>query len=116
MLYASDSKAAKTDDAGAQKRGSVQIVESLGKRKYEIRTGGGILSIAAVHGIAGEGGRIAKVLKTVLAIPTLPVNAADPGNTNTGPNRKLRGGPLHDFAHNLMTRNYFFIARWKFTF
>src|ERR1700674_1106904 len=105
MLYASDSKAAKTDDAGAQKRGSVQIGESLGKRKYEIRTGGGILSRAAVAGIAAAGGRSAKDLKPVLVITALPVIAADPGNTNTGPNRKLRVGPLHDFAHNLMTRN-----------
>src|SRR5271166_1613548 len=113
MLYACDPKTAKTDDAGAQKRRGMQIVERLGKGKYEINTGGGIFGIASVHGVSSEGGGIAKVFHAMPAIPAVPVNAADPGNTNACPNRKLRGGPLDDVAHNLMTRNYSLAARWE---
>ena len=85
MLHASYAETAKTNDAGAQKRGSVQIVQPAGQRKNKISPGNRILRIPAVHGVAGESGRVAKVLQAVPAIPARPIDAADPGNPNPGP-------------------------------
>jgi hypothetical protein len=83
----------------------MQIIEGCGKWKYEITAGQCIFGIPAVDRISSEGGRIAKVLETPLAIPTLSVRASDPGNTYTRAHRKLIGSSVHDFADNLMTRN-----------
>jgi hypothetical protein len=98
-------KTTKTDDASAQKRSSMQIIQSCGKREYEVSTRDCIFSISSVNGVAGEGRGVAKVFKTVPAIPALPIDATDPGNSNARTQGKLRRLSLDDLTHDLMTRS-----------
>src|SRR5713226_5326779 len=108
MLHSCYPKTAKTDDAGTQKGGGVQIIQCGGKGKDKIRPGECILGISAVDGVAGESSRITEIFKAVLAIPALPINAANPGNPNAGAQRKTGRSALDDFTNDLVTRNQFF--------
>jgi hypothetical protein len=56
MLDARHTKAAKADNAGAQQRGGMQIVQLIGKRKSEIGANDCVLSVAAIHRVTGKRG------------------------------------------------------------
>jgi len=94
----------------------MQIIQRVGKGKYKVGPGKCILGISTVYGVAGEGGRIAQVFQAVLTIPALPINAANPGNTNAGAQRKAGRSAFDDFTNDLMTRNQFFTELWKLAF
>jgi len=113
VLHSRYPETAKPNDAGTQKRGGVQIVQRGGKRKYKVSPGKCILGVSTVHGVAREGGRIAKVFQAVLTIPALPINAAYPGNPYSGAQRKNWRSAFGDFANDLVARNQFFTKLWK---
>jgi hypothetical protein len=77
-FHAGHAKAAKTDDAGAQQRGSMQVVQRRGQGKDEIRSRDREFRVSAVHLIAGEGRCVAEVFKVVSAVPANPVCTSDP--------------------------------------
>src|SRR6267143_5484817 len=64
VLDTGDTKAAKANDACAQERGSVQIVQFIGKRKSEIGANDCVFSITAVDRITGKRGCVTKILQT----------------------------------------------------
>src|SRR5437588_6341638 len=105
MRHAGDAKAAKTDDARAQPRGGVQIVERGGQRKNEIGAGDGKLGVATRDGVSGESREIAQVFIAAPAIPASAVGASEPRDAHAGAGRKLGGGSAHDLADNLMAGN-----------
>src|SRR5579872_1513675 len=68
LLRPSDAQAAKADNAGAQQRRCMKVIELCGQWKDEIRARRGILGITTVHVVAGEGRRIAEVLHRVTTV------------------------------------------------
>src|ERR1019366_7769017 len=96
-------KTAETDDAGAEERRCVKIVESCRKRDHEIAAGECVFGVAAVDCVAGEGGRVAQVLATLEAIPAGSVRAADPGDAHASAGRKRRRGSVCDLTGDLVT-------------
>ena len=82
-LHARHPEAAKSDDAGAKQRRRVQIVQRIRQRKHEIGAGDGVLGIAAVDAVAGEGRSVAEVLHPAAAVRAGPIRAADPGDADT---------------------------------
>ena len=83
----------------------MQIIESGRKRKHEIGAGHRIFRITSIHRVTGERRRIANIFKPVLAIPTRPVNAAQPGNPHPRAERDLRQISFNDLTDNLMAGN-----------
>jgi hypothetical protein len=116
VLNSRHSETAKTDDAGAQKRCSMQVIQRVGKGKHKASLGHSIIGISAVHGVTGESGRIAEVFSAVLAIPARPVNPANPGNSNPRPQGGSRRRAFYDLTYDLMARNQLFPAGWKLAF
>jgi hypothetical protein len=100
-----DPKATETDDAGAQEWRRLKIIESCGEREDEIRAREGEFRIAAIDGVAREGGGVAKVLVTSAAIRAGPIGAAKPRDTNSNADRKLGHRSACDLTHDLVTRN-----------
>jgi hypothetical protein len=89
----------------------VQIIERRGKRKDKVGARQGILGVASTHCVPGECGRVAKVLETSLAIPTVAVGAADPADAYARVSREILRGSIHHNADNLMARDKSFTMR-----
>src|ERR1039458_5280743 len=83
----------------------MQVVEPRRKWKDEIGPSEHIFRITTVDRIAGEDGRIAKVLHASAAIPASAVGAANPRNSYASAGRKVRSGAFHDVADDLMSGN-----------
>ena len=96
-LDAGHAQAAESDDAGAQQRRGFEIIESRGQRNREVRARHGILGVAAVHGVSGEGGRIAQVFFAAAAVLAGSVDPGHPCNAESCalglPLRRRSGGP-----------------------
>ena len=101
-LNPSNPQAAKADDAGAQERRCVKIIQLRRKSVNEIAARRGILRIAAVHGVSGEDGRITKIFESATAIWAGSVYTADPGNTDARTERQLGGSTVDNIPHNLV--------------
>jgi hypothetical protein len=56
VLDSGHAKAAKTNNARAQQRSGVEIIERTGKRKSKIGSHDGILRVSAIHGITSKSG------------------------------------------------------------
>jgi hypothetical protein len=119
-LDAGHTQAAKTNNARAQQRGSVQIVELIGKRKSEIGANGRIFRVPAVRAIPSKGGRIAEILQAKLTIPARAVDSANPGNAHPCADSEFLGSAgrmsAYYFADNLMSRDYSRATGWQFAF
>jgi hypothetical protein len=94
----------------------MQIIERRGERIYEIGAGQRILGVASIHGVPGECGRVAEILETTLAIPAVPVGAADPGDTYARAGRELRRGSINHDTDDLMAGNESFTTWPQFAF
>jgi hypothetical protein len=115
-LHARHPKAAIADNARAQQRSGMQIVERGGQREYEIRTGERVFRVTSVDAVSGKGRRVAKVFQTVPAIPAASIHAAHPGDPHAGAHRQLRGGAARDFSHDLMARDERLTQRRQLSF
>src|SRR6185437_9699291 len=80
---AGHAQAAEADNAGAEQRRGVNIVEACGQRENEIPARECVFGVAAVDGVAGKRGRIAKIFLTSAAIRAGAVDSADPGDTHS---------------------------------
>jgi hypothetical protein len=114
-------KAAKSNNACAQQRGGMQIVELMRKRKTKIGTNDRVFGIAAVHRIPGKCWGIAEIFQADVTIPARAVGASHPGNPDTCAYRKFFGGSgagssRYDFADNLMPGDYSGATRWQVAF
>src|SRR5579859_7823243 len=115
MFYLGYTEAAKPNNACAQQRGCLQIIKPLLQRKRKIGTRDCIFSIAAVHAVAGESRRIAKVFPAMLAIPAASIHAANPRDANASARRKPGCTGVRNLSNNLVARNDFFAALRQFT-
>src|SRR5215472_41154 len=104
-LDARYSQAPKANDTGAKQRRSVQIVESIRKRKDEVAAGKSNFSVSARHRIASERWRVAQILHALLAIETGAVGSANPGHAYARAQRKVGSRAVDDFSHDLMSWN-----------
>src|ERR1044071_473577 len=71
-LNRGNAQASKADDAGAQKRRSLQIGEAIWDGINKILVGQRVLGKAAIHGIAGKGGIVTKIFSAALAVKAQP--------------------------------------------
>jgi hypothetical protein len=71
-------ESAEADDAGAEEWGDVGVVEGVGEREDEVGAFEGVLGLASVDGVAGEGGVVAEVFFVVSAEAAGAVGASDP--------------------------------------
>ena len=101
-FHAGYSQAAKADDAGAQERRSVQVIELWRERIDEIAARHGKLRIAAVDGVSGENRRVTKIFEVATAVGTLSIDSADPRDTYARSCRQLGGGSINDVAYDLV--------------
>src|SRR5579864_136135 len=105
---------AKADNAGAEQRRRMKVIQLWGNRKTKICAGKRVFGIAAVNGVAGECGKVTQVFHVAPAVSAGAVDAADPGNTN--PAAFLYSFSCDNFTHNLVSGNNARMARRKFTF
>jgi len=105
MFNAGNTQAAKTNDARAEQRGDMHVIQTGRQRKSEVRARQGIFGIASIYGISSEGRPITEILQSVTAVPAIAIYATHPGNTGSGSQRQLRGRTLNHLSDNLMARN-----------
>ncbi len=113
-LDSGDAQAAKADDARAQQWRGVKVIKLGRQRIDEVAARDGILRVAAVDGVSGEGGRVAEVLEAAAAIGTSAVDAAHPGNADAAAERKFWPGAVFDGADDLMAGYERLLARRQF--
>jgi hypothetical protein len=141
---AGDTKRAEADDAGAQQRRGVEVVELRGNRKTKVGAGKGVAGVPSVHGVTSEGGEVAQVFHIAAAVKAGAVGAAQPRNPDAGafcgrtdgesrlsrvgdgtlvgqecPTHTIRGRfkvASDDFADDLVSGDETWIARREFTF
>jgi hypothetical protein len=94
----------------------LQVIEGGREGEDEIRSRERILGEAAIDRVSSECGRVAKIFQVFLTVPAGPIDSTDPGHAYAGPNGELFRGPINDLAHDLMTWDEVFAARWQFTF
>jgi hypothetical protein len=94
----------------------MKIVESGRKRENEVVPGKCVLSVAAVDRVSSEGRCIAEIFGAVGAIPAVAVDAADPGDSDPGADRRGRRGSLDNFADDLVAGDHGLPARRQFSF
>jgi len=110
VLDSGYTKAAKTNNARAQQRRSMEIVELKGKRKSKVGTNDCVLSVAAIYRITGKRWGIAEILHTEVTIPASAVGSSHPGNAYTRADRRVlhgsgAGSSRYDIADDLMSGN-----------
>src|SRR6202035_608572 len=80
-FHAGHSQAAKADDAGAQERRGMQVVELWGERIDKIAARHSILRITAVNRVSGENRRITEIFQAAATVGTISIDSADPRDT-----------------------------------
>ena len=76
----------------------------------------GELGVASIDRVSGEGWMIAEVFHVVLAIPAIAVDAAHPGDADSGAERKIFCGSGDNFADDLMSGNQARAQSWEIAF
>jgi hypothetical protein len=80
----------------------MHVIQPGRQRKGEVRAHEGILGIASIYRIAGEGRVIAEILHSMTAVPALAIHAAHPGNTDSRSQRQLRCLAVNHLSDDLM--------------
>src|SRR5271166_1961000 len=83
----------------------MQIIERIRKGKDKVAPGEGAFGIAPRYRITSKRGRVAKILKTFLAVTACAVCSAKPANTYARAKRNVRRGAADNLAHDLVARN-----------
>jgi hypothetical protein len=109
-------KTAKTDDTGAEERRRAKIIESCRKWNNEIAARAGEFGVAAVDGVASEGGRVTEILMTLEAIPAGSIGAADPGDAHPGTHGKCGRGSACNLTDDLVAGNQWLEPGRQFAF
>jgi hypothetical protein len=104
-LDSRNSQAAKADDTGAQQRSNVCVIQARRQPKYEVCACENILGVATIHHITGENRLVAEILKAVMAVPAIAIDAAHPGNADARSHWQLWGRAFNYFSHDLMAGN-----------
>jgi hypothetical protein len=104
-LRARYAEAAEADDAGAEKRSDVGVVEGVGQWVDKVGADDGVLGVASVDGVAGEGGVVAEVFFLAEAEGAGAVGAADPGDADTGVCGEFGSGAFKYLAYDLVAED-----------
>jgi hypothetical protein len=104
-LGAGDAQTAEADDAGAEERGDVGVVEGVGEGEDEIGADEGVFGVASVDGVAGEGGVVAEVFFVAETEGAGAVGATDPRDAYAGACGEFGGCAFDDFADDLVTED-----------
>jgi len=115
-LCVGDAEAAEADDSGAEERCYVGVVEGVGERVHEVGADEGVFGVAAVDGVAGEGGVVAEILFVVSAEAAGAVGAADPGDADASVWGEFGGGAFDDFADDLVAEGEGLVDEGKVAF
>ena len=83
LIHVGDAQTAESDDAGAQQRSNVDVIEAGRQWNREISPNRGVFGVTAIDGVAGESGPIAEIFHAVTAIPAPAVHTTHPGNADT---------------------------------
>src|SRR5215471_612783 len=94
----------------------MQIVERLRKRKHKVAAGECIFPISTSDGVAGEGRRVAKILKTFLTIRTGAICAAKPRHAHSRAQRNIWRTTLNNLSYDLMAGNDPHLLRRQLSF
>src|ERR1700723_1256128 len=116
LVHIGNAQASKSNNAGTQQRGDVDVIEAGRQGHGEVRAHRGVLSIAAVYGVAGEGRLVAQVFQAVAAIPATVVHPTHPGNSAAGFQGQFRGGAVNDFPNDLVAGDQVGLQRRKIAF
>jgi hypothetical protein len=115
-FHPSHSQTAKANNAGAQQRRGVQIIQFEREGIDKIAARGRVFCITAIDGISGEDWRVAKILESAAAIGTIAIDTAHPGNTDARSERQLSGRSVHNITHDLVAWNELPLARRQLAF
>jgi hypothetical protein len=116
LLHSSYAQTAKADDARAEQRCRVQIVERGRQRVYKIGAGQGVFRVTSSNGISRKRWRIAEILEAAPAILTRAIRPAEPGNSDPRILRNIFRTAEYNRADNLMTGNHPRLFRRQFAF
>src|SRR5208283_713761 len=108
-------QAAEADDAGAQQRRRVQVIQFLRQLEDKIAARRGKLRVTAIDGVAGEHRLIAKIFFSTPAIRTGSIHPADPGNADSRTDRQVCSCSLHDIADYLVAGDERVLSRRQFS-
>jgi len=103
---AGHAQAAEADDSGAEEWGGMDVIQVCGQWEDEIVVRLGVLGVAAVDGVAGEGGGVAEIFLTSLAVGADAIGAADPGDADAGAERQFWRCAIDDVAYDLVARDH----------
>jgi len=115
-LSTGDAQAAEADDAGAEQRCDVGVVEPGRKGEGEVRAHEGVLGVAAVDGVAGEDGVVAEVFLVAAAEEAGAVGATDPRDSDAHAEGPVGGCALDDFTDDLVAEGEGFVDEGKIAF
>jgi hypothetical protein len=104
-LGAGDAQAAEADDAGAEEWSYVGVIERGGEGVGEVGANEGVLRVAAVDGVAGEGEVVAEVFFAATAEGAGAIGAGDPRDADTHADGAIGGDAVDDFADDLVAED-----------
>ena len=81
------------DQACAEQRGGVDVVDARWQREAEALVGDGVLGVTAIDLVAREAGVVAKVLAPFAAVAAVPAGVTQPGNADPRARWRVRAGP-----------------------
>lgn len=100
---AGDTQTAKADDARAEERSRMEVVEFRGKLKNKVAARLGILGVTSVDGVSRKDPGVAKIFELAAAVGANPVYAADPGNSDAGAERQVGRSTADNVSDDLVT-------------
>jgi hypothetical protein len=112
ILHVRNAQTSKANNARAQKRSSLPIIEASRKWKDKICPSQRILRVPAGNAVACEGWGVAQILEPSAAVGTLAVDPADPGDAHSRAMWQIDGFTPYDSAHDLMSRNDIGASNW----
>jgi hypothetical protein len=83
----------------------VGVVECGGEGEGEVGADERVFGVAAVDGVAGEGGIVAEIFFVAKAEGAGAVRAADPGDADAHALRTVGRGAFDDFAYDLVAED-----------
>ncbi len=101
----------------AQRSGATWVLSSVGGQgEDEVGADEGVFGVAAVDGVAGEGGVVAEVFFVAEAEGAGAVGAADPGDADAGACGEFGGCAFDDFADDLVAEDEGLVDEWEVAF
>src|SRR5579872_1028092 len=102
-LGSGHAQAAKSDDASAEQRRGLLVVDFVRKRKNEIGPSDSEFSIAAIDRVASKGRFVTQIFLIMFAIPAGAISPANPGHADARSLGEVAHLSGNNFTDNLMS-------------